>query len=148
MPPLRIFLVEDNATIRDSLIPTLEELAAAQVVADAAGEDDSARWLAAHAGGWDLAVVDLFLAQGSGLGVLRHLRARSPSQRAVVLSNYATADMRRRCREARGRRGVRQVQRARGVHRLLQPPGGTRACLSDVRGRIARQDAASPAATP
>ncbi|XXQ51622.1 response regulator [Xenophilus aerolatus] len=100
MPALRIFLVEENATIRDSLIPTLEELAAAQVVADAGGEDDAARWLVAHAGAWDLAVVDLFLAQGSGLGVLRHLRARGPSQRAVVLSNYATADMRRRCREA------------------------------------------------
>ena len=56
--------------------------------------------LFAGPGGWDIAVVDLFLAQGSGLGVLRHLRARSPSQRAVVLSNYATADMRRRCREA------------------------------------------------
>ncbi len=100
MPALRIFLVEDNATIRESLIPTLEELAAAHVVGDAGGEDDAARWLVAHAGGWDLAVVDLFLAQGSGLGVLRHLRARGPSQRAVVLSNYATPDMRRRCREA------------------------------------------------
>lgn len=100
MPPLRIFLVEDNATIRDSLIPTLEELAAARVVADAGAEDDAARWLGAHADGWDLAVVDLFLAQGSGLGLLRHLRGRRASQRAVVLSNYATDDMRRRCREA------------------------------------------------
>ena len=100
MPPLRIFLVEDNATIRDSLIPTLEELAAARVVADAGGEDEAARWLLGHVGDWDLAVVDLFLAQGSGLGLLRHLRARGPAQRAVVLSNYATTDMRRRCREA------------------------------------------------
>ena len=100
MADLRIFLVEDNATIRDNLIPTLEELVPAHVVADAGGEDDAARWLDAHADGWDLSVIDLFLAQGSGLGVLRHLRARNAAQHVAVLSNYATKDLRRRCREA------------------------------------------------
>jgi two-component system, OmpR family, response regulator len=45
----------------------------------------------------DLAVVDLFLKQGSGLGVLEACRIRSPRQRVVVLSNYATPDMRQRC---------------------------------------------------
>jgi len=98
--PLRIFLVEDNPTIRESLIPAVEELAPARVVACAEGEDEARDWLVAHDGQWDLAVVDLFLAQGSGLGVLRHLRARGPQRRAVVLSNYATPDMRRRCLEA------------------------------------------------
>ena len=66
----------------------------------AEGEDEARDWLVAHDGQWDLAVVDLFLAQRSGLGVLRHLRARGPHRRAVVLSNYATPDMRRRCLEA------------------------------------------------
>jgi DNA-binding NarL/FixJ family response regulator len=41
--------------------------------------------------------VDLFLRQGSGLGVLAACRERKPHQRVVVLSNYATPDVRMRC---------------------------------------------------
>ena len=46
---------------------------------------------------WSLAIVDLFLKQGSGLGVLTACRNRKPTQKMVVLSNYATADIRQRC---------------------------------------------------
>ena len=48
-------------------------------------------------GQWDLVIVDLFLKQGSGLGVLEACQDRGRGQRVVVLSNYATADMRKRC---------------------------------------------------
>jgi len=44
-----------------------------------------------------LAILDLFLKQGSGLGVLAACRDRKPTQKVVVLSNYATADIRQRC---------------------------------------------------
>jgi DNA-binding NarL/FixJ family response regulator len=42
-------------------------------------------------------VVDVFLKQGSGLGVLRSCKQRNANQRAVVLSNYVNADIRARC---------------------------------------------------
>ena len=44
-----------------------------------------------HAGDWKLAVVDLFLDQGTGLGVVDFCRGRAVDQRVVVLTNYATA---------------------------------------------------------
>jgi DNA-binding NarL/FixJ family response regulator len=91
------FLVEDNRTIRDNLIPALEDLAAARVVGFAETEKDALTWLDAHADGWQLLVVDLFLKDGSGFGVLRNCMKRTPSQRAVVLSNYVDPDMRARC---------------------------------------------------
>jgi DNA-binding NarL/FixJ family response regulator len=91
------FLVEDNKTIRDNLIPALEYLVGAQVVGCAESENEAATWLASHADDWQLMVVDIFLKQGSGLGVLRTCRQRSASQRAVVLSNYVNADIRARC---------------------------------------------------
>lgn len=50
-------------------------------------------------GQWQLIIVDLFLVAGSGLEVLEAVKARSPGQYAFVLSNYATADMTRRCME-------------------------------------------------
>jgi two-component system OmpR family response regulator len=94
---LRTYIVEDNATIRENLIGTLEELASVEAVGVAETEDEGKNWLAAHGGEWDLAIVDLFLRQGSGLGVLAACRDRKPGQKMVVLSNYATPDVRMRC---------------------------------------------------
>jgi ActR/RegA family two-component response regulator len=91
------FLVEDNSTIRDNLIPAMEDLVNASVVGYAETESEAALWLKAHADEWHLAVVDLFLKEGSGLGVLASCRERSAEQRVVVLTNYATADIRERC---------------------------------------------------
>jgi DNA-binding NarL/FixJ family response regulator len=94
---LRTYIVEDNATIRANLIDALEELACVEAVGAAATEDEGKEWLTAHSAQWDLAIVDLFLRQGSGLGVLAACRARQPGQKMVVLSNYATPDVRMRC---------------------------------------------------
>jgi len=93
---LRVFLVEDSKTIRDNLVPTLKDLAQADVIGVAEGEHEAASWLGDAPDGWDLAVVDLFLKEGSGLGVLRRLQNRLPRQRAVVLTNYPTESIRMR----------------------------------------------------
>ena len=94
---LRTYIVEDNATIRENLIGTLEELACVKAVGASATEDEGKEWLTAHSTQWDLAIVDLFLRQGSGLGVLAACRNRLANQKMVVLSNYATPDVRMRC---------------------------------------------------
>ena len=94
---LRTYIVEDNATIRENLIGTLEELVCIKALGWAESENDARGWFAGHSGDWDLAIVDLFLKQGSGLGVLEACQARNGAQRVVVLSNYATQDMRKRC---------------------------------------------------
>ncbi len=91
------FLVEDNATIREHLVPTLRDLANASVVAYAEEEGAAIDWLNTRDGAWDLAVVDLFLKDGSGLGVLRGCRDRASHQRVVILTNYATDEIRRQC---------------------------------------------------
>ena len=94
---LRTYIVEDNATIRENLIGTLEELACIKALGWAETENEAKGWMAQHDSQWDLTIVDLFLKQGSGLGVLEACRGRPAGQRVVVLSNYATADMRKRC---------------------------------------------------
>lgn len=94
---LKTYIVEDNATIRENLIGTLEELASVRSLGWAETENEAKAWFDANRGGWDLAIVDLFLKQGSGLGVLEACQVRERGQRVVVLSNYATADMRKRC---------------------------------------------------
>ena len=96
---LHTYLVEDNRTIRENLVGTLEELTAMNVVGMAEGEDEARNWLASHGAEWNLAIVDLFLKQGSGLGVLQACASRQPQQKVVVLTNYATPDIRKRCLE-------------------------------------------------
>lgn len=94
---LRTYLVEDNPTIRENLIATLEELADVEAVGIAETESAGTDWLQQNPDAWDLAIVDLFLRQGRGLGVLTACRERQPHQKIVVLSNYATPDIRSRC---------------------------------------------------
>jgi len=94
---LKTFIVEDNQTIRENLAGTLEELAAVSAVGYAATENEAREWLRQNSDAWHLAIVDLFLKQGSGLGVLQEIMARQAWQQVVVLSNYATAEVRRRC---------------------------------------------------
>lgn len=93
---MRVFLVEDNAVIRQSLGEAMEELAGAVIVGWADCEDDAIAGLAGLGSGWDAAVVDLFLLRGSGLGVARSVAARATHQRVFIVTNYATPDMRAR----------------------------------------------------
>ncbi|VWX62148.1 Chemotaxis response regulator protein-glutamate methylesterase [Burkholderiales bacterium 8X] len=92
----KTYLVEDNAVIRDNLVGFLEDIADAQIVAHATGEAEAVEWLGSHRDSWDVAIVDLFLQQGNGLGVVNACRKRNAHQKVVVLSNYATPDMRAR----------------------------------------------------
>lgn len=99
MHALKTYIVEDSPVIRDSLIAALEELVAIDVVGTADNERAAVQWLTRASNAVDLVIVDLFLRQGSGLGVLREAHTVMPRCAMVVLSNYATADMRRKCLE-------------------------------------------------
>ncbi|WP_093376240.1 response regulator [Variovorax sp. OV329] len=94
---LKTYIVEDNATIRENLVGTLEELTRVSAIGHSETEAEARRWLIEHADEWDLTIVDLFLKQGSGLGVLQECMQRRSTQKVVVLSNYATPDIRKRC---------------------------------------------------
>jgi two-component system OmpR family response regulator len=91
-----IYLVEDNNVVRDSIASLLREFANVEVAGMASTEAEATECLLGHPDKWPLTVVDLFSLQGSGLGVLSRCASRKPSQKVVVLTNYATPDIRRR----------------------------------------------------
>jgi len=93
----RAYIVEDSSTIRDNLIDTLKELALFEPVGGTESEHEAKRWLSANP--WDLAIIDLFLREGSGMNVLEACRQRKPQQKIVVLSNHSSRDVRWRCRQ-------------------------------------------------
>jgi CheY-like chemotaxis protein len=94
---LRCFLVEDSPVIRQNLISTLEEMLPLEVVASAEDEQEAVQWMRRADADCDLMIIDIFLKAGTGLEVLRKARMLKPQAKLVVLSNYATADMRQRC---------------------------------------------------
>ena len=106
MSPLRTFIVEDSAIILDNLVATLEELADVKVVGAVPDEKSALAWIEDSADAVDLIIIDIFLKSGSGLGVLRAVQEAGLSARRVVLTNYATPDIRKRCAALGGKLSV------------------------------------------
>jgi two-component system, OmpR family, response regulator len=98
-PPVQLqaFIVEDNPTIRENLIGTLEELTCVKVAGTSATEDDALAWIDKNMDRWDILIVDLFLEKGSGMHLAQRIAGRRPTQKVVVFSNYINANIRKRC---------------------------------------------------
>jgi len=94
---LTCFLVEDSRVIRENLTATLEDVVGVSVVGFAEDEHTALQWLRGADQRCDLMIVDIFLKQGTGLTVLAQARLLQPSLKLVVLTNFATADIRQRC---------------------------------------------------
>ena len=96
--PLKIVLIEDSMVVRQTMDAALGELAGIEVVGGAADESTALELLRSTQP--DLAIVDLELQAGSGLGVLRAL-SQDPDcfgrPRAVVFSNHDQPVLREHC---------------------------------------------------
>uniref|UniRef100_UPI000D376E4A response regulator n=1 Tax=unclassified Variovorax TaxID=663243 RepID=UPI000D376E4A len=95
---LAVYIVEDEPSIQDSLKVVIEGYLRARVIGSAPSEAEAVAWLRANGGGWQLLVVDLKLAQGSGLGVLAAVaQARATGCVVVALTNAASPGNRAEC---------------------------------------------------
>ncbi len=94
---MKVYIVEDNPIILENLHNTLEEISGVELVGDSGTEEEAVNWLSKNAGDWDVAVLDLFLKAGTGLGVLQKLGGLTANKKVLVLSNYASRDIRQQC---------------------------------------------------
>ena len=97
MQPLKAFVVEDNANLRENLIGALEELTCVKVVGTSATEDEALHWLEGNPRHWDVVIIDLFLMQGTGMHLAQRITRQSEDQKILVFSNYVNASVRKRC---------------------------------------------------
>ena len=95
--PVRVFLVEDTKHLRDVIAELLDSLGNFALVGTATTEAEANLWLLDHAGSWDLAIIDLVLEQGTGMGVIAKCKHSSATGKVVVFSDYATPGIRRHC---------------------------------------------------
>jgi DNA-binding NarL/FixJ family response regulator len=93
---VKVFLVEDLKAIHSLMAELLATVGGFEVLGIAGTEAEAKLWLDEHKAGWDLAIVDLVLEQGSGMEVVRHAR-RAGSGRIAVFSGYASPGIRANC---------------------------------------------------
>ena len=97
--PLRVFLVEDSAILRDRLAEMFATWENVEMVGHA--ETEAAAEAALRTQNWDVLILDLQLLHGTGLGVLASLRShRKPGTTVIVLTNYAIPSYRARSLES------------------------------------------------
>jgi CheY-like chemotaxis protein len=94
----RILLIEDSAVLTRRLIDLLSEPGRVEVAAQAATQSEALSRL--QESPFDVLVVDIELAEGNGVAVIRHARQLYPPDAQpliVVLTNYASDFVRDHC---------------------------------------------------
>jgi CheY-like chemotaxis protein len=97
-PERRILLIEDSAVLSRRLIELLSEPGRVAVTAQAATQNEALVKLAEAT--YDVLVVDIELAEGNGVAVIRQARKLYPADvqpLIVVLTNYASDFVRDHC---------------------------------------------------
>ena len=95
-PPLRVYLVEDSAHVRDLLLDFLHVPGEVEIVGYADNETESVADMLAKP--VDAVIVDLKLREGSGMAVIERLRKAhlTPSPKIIVFTNHPFPEIKRR----------------------------------------------------
>jgi DNA-binding NarL/FixJ family response regulator len=94
---LRVFLVDDLLSMHSLMRDLFAAVGGVELVATASSEGEARLWVEDHAGEWDVAVLDLVLQQGSGMGVIGPCREHHPSGQVAIFSGYVTPVIRQHC---------------------------------------------------
>jgi diguanylate cyclase (GGDEF)-like protein len=123
-------VVEDSIAMRDRLLAALSHREDVEVLGAFAGEDEAVTALLAASA--DLVLLDLCLSPGSGLQVLRRLRASGSKARVLMIGSHADE-------------AVRRVCLAQGASGFLDKSGDLDVLLAEVLGNGTSRVAVAPA---
>ena len=93
---VRVLIVEDSRPMQELVGDLLVSVGGFEVVGMASNETAATDWLLRHRGGWDLAIVDLLLAEGSGFTLITRCN-KEPGGAVLVFSDFVTPVVRQRC---------------------------------------------------
>jgi DNA-binding NarL/FixJ family response regulator len=92
---MMIYVVEDALQVRKRLVAMVHTVPGARVAGEAASVGEAVDGIL-HSGA-DAVLLDLQLADGSGLDVLAAVKPQRPALRVIVLTNQATQQHRAAC---------------------------------------------------
>src|SRR5947209_13898018 len=81
-----VFLVDDHPLVREWLTTLLNQLPEFRVCGEAAGAEQALEGMRARKP--DIAIIDLALPEGSGLGLVKKVKSEMPDVAVVVLSMH------------------------------------------------------------
>jgi DNA-binding NtrC family response regulator len=122
--PGRVLVIDDEASIRESL-ETLLELEGYAVASAASGREGLAQ---IGERTFDVVLLDLALPDKNGMDVLAEIRMLNPQQPIIMITAYGTVE-----------NAVRAMQN--GASNFIQKPWDNEKLLADVRAAVARQRA-------
>lgn len=94
---MKIFLVEDSPDIRERLHALIAAIPGVELVAEADNQEDALRGIfESHP---DVVILDMRLASGTGMEVLRQVKAKQALIKVIVLTNFGYPQYRKRCME-------------------------------------------------
>ena len=94
----RIFVVEDSSAIRDRLLDMFGEIGGVEVVGTAPDSDGAVAGILRTKA--DVVILDIGLARGTGIDVLRTVHPQCPEIVFIVITNMANPQYRRICLQA------------------------------------------------
>lgn len=98
MDKLKVFVSDDSATVRERLVTMALDLPEVDVVGqaqDAPGTLESIRQTRP-----DVVILDIRMPGGNGIEVLREVKKMTPAPQVIMLTNFAYAQYRKKCKEA------------------------------------------------
>jgi two-component system, NarL family, response regulator DevR len=95
--PLRVFIVEDSELIRKRIIENVNTMGGFEIVGFAESANEAVESIARLRP--NIVITDIQLKEGSGIDVVRKVRASpyAPRPRIYVLTNYAFPEYKRQC---------------------------------------------------
>jgi DNA-binding NarL/FixJ family response regulator len=87
-PDMKVFVVEDSAIVRERLIEMIREVDGVDIVGEADSYGTAVDGIMATQP--DVAILDISLADGSGIEVLAYVKPRLPGLTGIMLTNYTS----------------------------------------------------------
>lgn len=95
---MKVFVVEDSAIVRERLIEMIREVDGVEIVGEADSYGTAVEGIMASRP--DVAILDISLADGSGIDVLAYVKPRLPALMGIMLTNYTSPQHLRASAEA------------------------------------------------
>jgi DNA-binding NarL/FixJ family response regulator len=94
---MKIFLVDDSASVRQSVKKLLAGLAHVKIVGEAETASVAQRLI--ENSNPEVVILDIVLKEGSGFDVLKEIKNRENSPKVIILTNYATPPFRKKAEQ-------------------------------------------------
>ena len=85
---MKVYVVEDSQAVRERRVEMIRDIKDVDVVGEAASEDAAVSGILATRP--DVAILDINLGEGSGIGVLARVKRQLPELRGIMLTNYSS----------------------------------------------------------